>query len=389
MTTLTQTPRAHQHNAVTERARGVLGSVDWILLAAVAALSALSLYTIDVATASDFGGSGFYVNRQAVFLVVGVVVLVAAAVFDTERAQGMPWVLLGSLLGALAVVYAIGSTVNGSRRWIDLGPFSMQPSEMGKVLMIVILAGLALERVGEMEPGRLTLFLGGITVVPAIVVFLQPDLGTALVYFAVYIGVLVMILTPWQHFAVMGAGLVAVVLVVMVVLPAVGLPVLKEYQQGRLTSFIDPTADPDGTGYQINQAKIAIGSGGAAGKGREGATQATNEFLPEHQTDFIFAVVGEVFGFVGTAGVVALFGIIIWRALRITARAATQFEQVVAGGLATLFIFQAFVNIGMNIGIMPVTGIPLPFMSYGGSHTLTNMGAIGILLAINRRRVGI
>jgi rod shape determining protein RodA len=162
--------------------------------------------------------------------------------------------------------------------------------------------------------------------------------------------------------------------------------VLKQYQVDRLTSFVDSGRDPAGSTYQLEASKIAIGSGGAVGKGPNGATQTQNDFLPEHQTDFIFAVVAEMFGFVGAAGLVLAYGLLLWRGIRIVARAATELEQLVAGGLVAMLAFEVFVNIGMTVGFMPITGIPLPFMSYGGSHTLSSLIAVGILLRIHRRR---
>lgn len=364
--------------------------MDWVLLGAVAALCVLSVFVIDLATTTDVAGSpDFYVDRQILFSLVGLGVMIAVAAIDPTRYQAVPWVLLGGLLGALAVVFVIGSSARGSTRWIDVGPFSLQPSEMGKTLIIVVLAAVAVERAQEMEPFRLTLFVLAVAGVPAVVVFLQPDLGTAMVYGAVALAVLLMIGTPWQHFAALGGTLAAVVVLVLAVLPAVGVQVLQDYQVERLTAFVSSDTDPSDAGYQLDQSKTAIGSGGAAGKGTDGATQTINDFLPEHHTDFIFAVVAEMFGFVGATGLILLYGVVIWRALRITARASTQFEQVVAGSIAVMFMFQTFINIGMNVGIMPITGIPLPFMSYGGSHTLTNMAAVGLLLAVNRRRIGL
>lgn len=370
--------------------RAFLAEIDWVLVGAVALLSGIGLYIIGLATKDDVVGSpDFYVDRQLIFMVGGLVTLLVVASIDPARLQGIPWVLLGGLLGALAVVYVLGSAAKGSTRWIDLGPFSLQPSEMGKTVMVVVLAAVAVERAGEMAPGRLTLLLGAVVAVPAGIVFVQPDLGTSLVYGAVFIGVLLLVGQPWQHFAVMGAGLVAAVVLVLAVLPAAGVPVLHDYQVERLTAFVNTDTDPTKAGYQLSQSKTAIGSGGAMGKGPDAATQTNNDFVPEHHTDFIFAVVGEMYGFVGAGLVILLFGVVIWRALRITARAATPFEQVVAGGIATMFTFQAFTNMGMNVGIMPITGIPLPFVSYGGSHTITNMAAVGLLLAVHRRRVGI
>ena len=390
MSILTQSRRASEHTPVADRAREMVAGLDWLLMLVVAGLSAWGLYVIREGTKTDVRSQPtYYFDRQLMFVVAGVVVFAVVASINPEWLQSVPWVLLGALLGALAVVFAIGGSVNGSVRWIDVGPFGLQPSEFGKVLMVLILSGLAVERMGEMEPWRLTAFLGLVTAVPALVVFMQPDLGTSLVYWAIYLGVLVMILTPWQHFAVMGGSLVALVVLVVGVLPAIGLPVLKDYQAARITVLFNPDSVDSDTRLQITQAKIGIGAGGATGKGADGATQSTRAFIPEHHTDFIFSVVGEMFGFIGSAVVIILFGIVVWRALRISARAPTEFEQVVAGAVAAMFIFQVFVNIGMNIGVMPVTGIPLPFLSYGGSHTLTNFAAIGLLIAIGRRRVNI
>jgi len=378
------------HAALSERLRALVAHVDWVLLLAVGVLTVVSLYVIDIATATDVPANpDFYLDRQVLFAILGLVVMVAVAAFDPTRLQSLPWVLLGGLLGALAVVFVIGSSAKGSTRWIDLGPFSLQPSELGKVTLIAVLAALAVERAQDSDPLRLTVLLTVVAAVPALVVFVQPDLGTAIVYGAVLMAVLLLIGAPWQHFAAFGAVLVVLVAMVLVVLPAAGVSVLKDYQVERLTAFVNSDRDRGDAGYQLDQSKTAIGSGGAWGKGADGATQTNNDFLPEHHTDFIFAVVAEMFGFIGAALLVLTFGVVVWRALRITARAATQYEQIIAGSIAAMFMFQAFVNVGMNVGIMPITGIPLPFVSYGGSHTLTNMAAIGLLLAVNRRRVGL
>jgi rod shape determining protein RodA len=293
-------------------------------------------------------------------------------------------VIWGGLLGALAIVFVIGGSARGSTRWIEIGAFRLQPSELGKVGIIVVLAGLVMERRALIGTRRLTLMALGVTLVPAGVVFLQPDLGTSLVYGVAVIAVLFLAGAPWHHFAVLGATLVAAVLLILVVLPTAGLSVLKDYQVDRLTAFVDSSNDPSDSGYQLEQSKIAIGAGGAFGRGPDGASQTTNQFLPEHHTDFIFAVVAEMFGFVGAGLLIVAIGFVCWRGLRIAARAPTQTEQLVAGAIVAALVFQTFVNIGMNLGIMPITGIPLPFMSYGGSHTLTNLIAVGLLLRIGR-----
>ncbi len=282
---------------------------------------------------------------------------------------------------------AIGQSVRGSSRWIDLGFFQFQPSEIGKIAMVLILAGLVQQRWRSIESPELSLFVVGVALVPTLIVFLQPDLGTSLVYMSILVGVLFFAGVPGRFFA-WAIGAIAILAVLAVwVLPAVGVTVLHDYQINRLTSFIDSNADPNETGFQTRQARTAVGHGGATGTGVEGATQVRNNLLPEHHTDFIFASTAEMYGFVGVTLLMLVFGVFIWRILRLVSRAPTLFEQLVAGGLATMFAFQVFVNIGMNVTIMPITGIPLPFLSYGGSHTLTNLIAVGILLRIYRRSV--
>jgi rod shape determining protein RodA len=380
-------PQPAPRATVSDRVRGGLLSLDWVLMLAVGGLLALGVYTIGAATVNDVPGNpGFFVDRQMIFLIPALGLCAFLAAFDVTRLQGMSWVLLGGLMGALAVVFVLGTTVNGANAWIDVGPFNLQPSEFGKIIMVIVLASLAVERMSEITTWRTTLMLSGVAAAPMAVVFIQPDLGTALVYAAILVAVLFLAGAPWTHFAVAGAGLAAAVVLVLAVLPGAGVDVLKPYQVERLTAFVNGDRDSGDAGYQLDQSKTAIGSGGALGKGPDGATQTINDFLPEHHTDFIFAVVSEMFGFLGAAALLALYGVVVWRALRITARASTQFEQIVAGTITGMFVFQMFVNVGMNVGIMPITGVPLPFVSYGGSHTVANLAAVGVLLSIHRRR---
>jgi rod shape determining protein RodA len=367
--------------------RHVLGRLDWLLVLGVAAITVFGLRMVEVATRDDIpGDANFFAFRQLIYVAVGVGVMSIAMAIDLERFGRRPWTLWGALCGAVTVVLVIGSAARGSRRWIDFGVFQFQPSEIGKVAMIVILAGLIVERRNEIGTARLSLLALGATALPAFIVFVQPDLGTSLVYVAILGGMLFLAGVPWKHFAIAGAAVVGLAVLVLSVLPAIGVPLLRDYQVNRLQSFVDSSKDPVGTGFQADQSRIATGHGGAFGQGVDGATQVGNDLLPEHHTDFIFASQAEMFGFVGAALLILAFGLVIWRALRIMTRASTQFDQLVAGGIATMFAFQVFVNIGMNVTIMPITGIPLPFMSYGGSHTLTNLIAVGILLRIHRTR---
>ena len=356
------------------------------MLASVLALCSFGIYMVHVTTRDDITGDPeFFFTRQLIFVAVGLGLMAAAMAVDLEPIARRPFVLWGVLIASVALVLAVGQTRRGSTRWVDLGFFQFQPSEIGKVAIVLILAGIVQQRWAEIEELRFTLYIVGVALVPTFIVFIQPDLGTSLVYASILVGILFFAGVPGKFFAWAATGIAILAVMAVWVLPAVGVTVLQDYQMNRLTSFIDSNADPNETGFQTRQARTAVGHGGATGTGPEGATQVRNNLLPEHHTDFIFASTAEIYGFVGVTGLMLVFGVFIWRILRLVSRAPTLFEQLVAGGLATMFAFQAFVNIGMNITILPITGIPLPFVSYGGSHTLTNLIAVGILLRIFRR----
>jgi rod shape determining protein RodA len=385
MTTIVTARRSRA--GLPDRLRDAAGRLDWVLLGTVAAISAFGLYTIKEGTHADVPGSpDYYFTRQILLILVGVGGLLLATRVNLDRLARWSWFLWGGLCVVLAGVFVIGSGARGSTRWIDLGPFRLQPSELGKVILVLVLAGLVVERVGQVGTTRFSLLCAGVVALPTAIVFAQPDLGTALVYMAILAAILFLAGAPWTHFAAFAAIVVVIIGAVLWVLPSFGFEVLKPYQVERLTAFTNSSSDRGDSGYQLEQSKTAIGSGGATGKGPSGATQTINDFLPEHQTDFIFAVVAEMFGFLGAGGLILAYGLLLWRALRITARASTQMDQLVAGGIVAMLAFEVFVNIGMTVGIMPITGIPLPFMSYGGSHTLTNLIAVGLLLRINMRR---
>ena len=230
----------------------------------------------------------------------------------------------------------------------------------------------------------MTLGALGYMALPALLVFAEPDFGTALVYAAVTLGMLFVLGAPWRHFAWMGLGFAVAIALVFSILPGMGVPVLKQYQIDRLTAFLHPgQSDLQGDGYHLSQSTIAIGSGGVEGKGIDGATQTRLNYLPEHATDFIFSVVGEERGFLGAAWLLALYALLIWRGLKVVTMSRSTFGSLVAAGIVSMLTFQIFINIGMTIGIAPITGIPLPFMSFGGTHTITNLFAIGVLQAIH------
>jgi rod shape determining protein RodA len=359
--------------------------LDWVLIGSVAALVAYGLWSISDITRHDVTGSpNYYVTRQAVYAAIGVVCLVAAVLVDPEIYRTRWRLIFGGTCFLIAVVLLTGP-IRGSRRWLDLGFFRFQPSEFGKVLFVLALAGFLAERSRRLNEPRTTLAAVGLALAPIFLVFLQPDFGSALVYCAALGAMLLVAGTPWTHLAALAAGTVAAAALLLGVLPAAGVPVLKQYQVDRLTGFLNPASDPGGTTYNITQSKNAIGAGQFHGRGPNNATQTTLNFLPEHHTDFVFASLAEERGFVGAAFLLMLYLLVVWRGLRIVTIAREPFTAIVAGGLVVAVLFQVFVNVGMTMGIAPITGIPLPFVSVGGSSMIANLIAVGILLAIHVR----
>jgi rod shape determining protein RodA len=368
------------------RATSVLAGLDWWLLGGALAVTGFGVYVVKVATDGDIAADpGFFFTRQVAYALIGLVALFFTLRLDLEWLSRYVWTIYAVLIASVGVVLVLGASARGSTRWIELGPLRLQPSELGKVAIAFIIAVVVVERIKSMESARLSLLVAGVVAVPAAIIFLQPDLGTSLVYAAIALAILWVAGQPITHFMLFGAVVVSAAALILYVLPGIGVNVLQPYQVDRLTAFVDSGADRSATGYQLEQSKVAIGSGGAFGKGPSGATQTINDFLPEHHTDFIFAVVAEMFGFLGAGLLIGLYFLIIWRALVIMRSAATELERLVAAGIIAMLAFEVFVNIGMNVGIMPITGIPLPFMSYGGSHTLTNLVAVGVLLRIGAR----
>jgi rod shape determining protein RodA len=250
------------------------------------------------------------------------------------------------------------------------------------VLLIVALSAFVIERVRRGSDMRRTIRILIIGLAPTALIFLQPDLGTAIVFDVITLAALFISGTKWTHFAAMAAVAAILAVTALVVAPAVGAPLLRGYQKERLTSFLHPSDDPSNSSYQINQALIAVGAGGKTGRGDQ-ATQTDLDFLPERHTDFIFAVIGERFGFLGAALVLSLYALLVWRALRIMKMSKNLYGTLIAGGIAAMLMFQVFVNIGVNIGIMPVTGVTLPLLSYGGSSVIATLLAIGLLQSIH------
>lgn len=358
--------------------------IDVLLLVAVLGLMACSIYTIGSATENDVQGEPYhYVIRQGAYAVVGVGLMLLVARFDYSRLRELKLGLYGVMIGSIGLVFLLGAAARGSKRWIEFPFFRFQPSELGKVLLILAVSAFVIDRIRRLGDRETTSRVMLLALIPAIMVVAQPDLGSGLVYLAIVLAILFVAGTPWTHFAALGALGAAAVTVVLVAAPAVGVTVLKDYQVERLTAFINPSDDPQAQGYQLNQSITAIGSGQKTGRGVEEATQTRLDFLPEHHTDFVFAVVGEEWGFAGAALVLSLFALLIWRALRIMTMSKNLYGSLIAGGICAMLMFQVFVNVGMTIGIMPITGVPLPLMSYGGSSVLVTFLAVGLLQSIH------
>jgi rod shape determining protein RodA len=357
--------------------------IDPLLLLATLGLVAASVYSVRMGTADDFPGQpNYYLYRQLAYACVGLVLMLLLTRFDYSRLRDWKFGVYGFMIASILAVYALGFSARGSQRAIEFGFFNFQASELGKLLLIVALSAFMVDRMRRLGERETTSRIVLLALVPAMLVIAQPDLGSGLVYLAIVLAVLFVAGTKWTHFAALGVLGAAAVAVVLLAAPAAGVELLKPYQMDRLTAFLNPSDDiSDEEGYQINQSLTAIGAGGKTG--REEATQTELDFLPEHHTDFIFSVVGEQFGFVGAALVLSLFALMIWRALRILTMSKNFYGALVAGGITAMLMFQVFVNVGMTIGIMPITGIPLPLMSYGGSSVLTTLMAIGLLQSIH------
>jgi rod shape determining protein RodA len=370
-------------------AQAITRGFDWPLLGAAVALIVYSVIVLGGATKNDVAGNPhFYVIRQSVFAVVGVALLFAVSRIDYTRLREYRTQIYAFLIASNLLVLLTGAATKGSRRWIDVGFFQIQPSELGKVLLTITLAAFVADRARDRQTGGIVLPVLALAALPAALVFLQPDLGTALVYGAITLSILFIGGIPWQQMTAIFMAIVIVATGVLWAAPAAGVDVLKPYQVARLTTFLHPNDDPTGDAFQQTQGEIAIGAGQRVGRGADQATQTQLNFIPEHHTDFVFAVVGESYGFAGAALVMTLYALLIWRGLRILALARDQFGALIAAGVVAILMFQVFVNVGMNVGIMPITGVTLPLMSYGGASVLATFIALGLLqsVAVHSRR---
>lgn len=356
--------------------------LDSTLLLTVLGLGIICLMIIGSATHANIAGyPGQYdfIAKQGLFLVIGVAVIVAMMKYDYKVlykwAPGL--FILNAIL--LLIVKFAGTSALGAQRWIQIGPFTLQPSEFAKLFMIICLARFLSGRKQEYKSWKSLLPVVGLIALPTALIFIQPDLGTSLVFGAITFGMLYICGLRMKLVKQAFVGMI-------VVFPILWFFVLHEYQKMRLMVLINPNVDPYGSGYHVIQSKISIGSGGFIGQGLFSGTQSQLNFLPENHTDFIFSVIGEELGFVGAIFVLFLYFLLLYRTLVIAKSSEDPFGSLLACGIFSMWLFQVFINVGMTIGIMPVTGIPLPFMSYGGSALLMNLLCVGILMNIYLRR---
>jgi rod shape determining protein RodA len=368
----------------------VVRRMDWPLLFATLALCGIGTLLVYSATRNrtslTHGDQYYFLIRHLMNAGIGFGLCIGIMVIGHRGMRGIvPFFYVLSILGILAVLSPLGSTVNGAHAWIVIGGgFSLQPSEFVKVAIII---GMAMVLSGRVDAGdkahpdhRTVLQALGLAMLPIAIIMMMPDLGSVMVLGAIVLGVLLAsgASNRWV-FGLIGTGIIGSLLVWK-------LGILDKYQIDRFAAFANPALDPSGVGYNTSQARIAIGSGGLLGKGLFHGGQTSGQFVPEQQTDFVFSVAGEELGFVGAAFIVALIGLILWRACAIARSATDLYGTIVAAGVVAWFAFQSFENIGMTLGIMPVTGIPLPFVSYGGSSMFANFIAIGLLQSVRMQR---
>ncbi len=355
--------------------------VDVILLVTVLTIASLGVVMVYSATQHRTGfESTYFLQRQALFTVLGVGVMLLLALRDYRVFHDFaPVIYVVTVLGLALVLSPLGSNRRGAQAWFQLGPFQLQPSELAKVAVIVCVSAYVSAHRGELD-GRRLLAVLALGALPMALIQAQPDLGTNLVFAAILMGTLVVAGARPRHMA----GLVLAGILVLLAVFQLG--VVKDYQRDRLGAFIDPKADALRSSYSLQQSTIAIANGGLTGKGLFKGTQTKLAYVPEQHTDFIFTVVGEELGLVGSGLLLALFAVVVWRTWRAAALAKDLSGTLVCVGVLSMLVFQIFENVGMTMGIMPITGIPLPFMSYGGSSTLASFAAIGLVLNVHMRR---
>jgi rod shape determining protein RodA len=375
------TPIQAGDEAAVPRARATV-LIDPLLMLGALGLVACSLITLKASTShTNPGHPLYYVERQGIYAGIGLALALLLSRIDYSRLREYKLGLFAVMIALNLVVYGM-PTIRGAHRWIPLPLLQFQSSEFGKLLLIVALAAFVVDRSRRLHEWRTTARIMLLALIPALLVIPQPDLGTGLVYVAVGFTVLFFAGTSWKQLMALVTMFVAAIAIVVAGAPALGVHVLKPYQVQRLTGFVNPSRDPSNQTYQITESLIAIGSGQKTGRGAH-ATQTKLNFLPANDTDFVFAAVGETYGFVGAALVLSLYALLIWRALRILTMSKNLYGTLIAGGILAMLMFQVFVNVGMTIGIMPITGVPLPLLSYGGSSVIVTFLGLGLLQSIH------
>ncbi|MGH9279536.1 MAG: rod shape-determining protein RodA [Acidimicrobiales bacterium] len=363
---------------------GLWRRIDVVLVASVLCLVGVGLLMIYSSTRQKQLAAGLdpqnFLKRQALFLVIGVVVMLAATLIDYRELRDVaPIIWVGTVIVLLGVFTPLGSTTRGTQAWYQVGPFNFEPSEVAKIAVIVVLAAFLSAHRGALETPQIGFALA-IAAIPMAIIYLQPDLGTCLVFVAVLMGMFLVAGARPRHIAALTAvGVIAVVAVFQ-------LGILKSYQLDRLSAFLDPAGDPQRSAYNLRQSQIAIAAGGVTGRGVFQGTQTNLSFVPEQHTDFIFTAVGEELGFIGASTLLALFGLVLWRTWRAASLARDEFGTLICVGVLAMLVFQVFENVGMTMGITPITGIPLPFVSYGGSSMVACFLGIGLVLNVHMRR---
>ncbi len=352
---------------------------DFIMLLASAALvafGALLIYSASLTTYGELTASLSHpVVRQIAFAAVGIVLSVLLSRLDYRALGAISTGLYVAAVAALMFVLVVGESTYGSRRWVVLGDTQVQPSEVAKLVIIVVLAKYLVDRRERLHDPRVFLTSLGLVAVPTALVFAQPDLGSAVIFVAIWLGMVVIAgVRPAHVLGLLGAGLVSV--------PFVFLAFVSDYQRERIALWLDPTSDSLGSGFNILQAEISIGSGGILGKGLTHGTQTQLDYLRTQTTDYVFSVLGEELGLVGALVLFALFIILLFRGMRVASVSADMFGRLIATGIVIFIVLQVFINVGMNLQLVPVTGIPLPFISQGGSSLITLFIALGILQSI-------
>ncbi len=368
----------------SRNAASPLRHIDFVLVASLVCLTGIGLLMVYSSTRQKQLAAGLdpqnYLKRQLLFIVLGFIVMAFFVAVDYRVLRDIaPVIWIGVLIVLLAVLTPLGSSTRGTQAWFQFGPFNLEPSEVAKVGLIIVLSAYLSVHRGALETPQILTVLG-LAGLPMILIYRQPDLGTDLVFVAVLMGLLLVAGARPRHIAAL------TLLGVLGVVAVFQLGILKQYQLERLSAFLDPAGDTQRSAYNLRQSQIAIAAGGLTGKGVFRGTQTNLSFVPEQHTDFIFTAVGEELGFVGASTLLTLFGLVLWRTWRTATLAKDHFGTLICVGIIAMLLFQVFENVGMTMGITPITGIPLPFVSYGGSALLSCFAGMGLVLNVHMRR---